>query len=144
MVMLDVYLPRSEVTLQPTWVTPQIVNRRCFMLKNNGRPEADLKSRPTAGRPVSRKAQGKIQYGQELSRQGNCTRRCRHWKDLFLQREKSSLVLGYASFSRENVLSHNSEMLLTAPYSPLPLPHPGQSHFRELTTPCYLPMALPS
>ena len=33
MVMLEVYLPRSEVTLQPMWVTSQIVNRCCFMLK---------------------------------------------------------------------------------------------------------------
>lgn len=150
MVMLEVYLPRSEVTLRPMWVAPQIVNRRCFMLKITVGQKQISKAHPQLVVLLAERLRGKSSVDKNFPGRGTAQEDADTGKILFSKEKRapwcSDMVWRRrtASFSHENALGHSSEMLFTVPYSPLPLPHPGQSHFRELTTPHYLAMALPS
>lgn len=132
MVMLEVYLPRSEVTLQPIWVTPQIVIRCCFMLKIMVGQKQMSKAHPRLVALLAERLRGKSSVDKNFPGRGTAQEDADTGKILFSKEKRapwcSDIVLRRrnASFSRENALSQSSEMLFTAPQSPLPVPILGR------------------
>lgn len=150
MVLLEIYLPRSDITLQPMWVPPHIVTRCCSELKITVDQSVDLKNTPRACNPVSREAQGTTQCGQELCGQsrGTAQEGPDTGKILFSKEKRAPWCWDMmwrrrnASLPHDSAVSLSSEGLFTTPCPASTCAQPSQSQFRELPTPPYLPVAL--